>query len=191
LNNQVQAPSLKSEWDREFQEFRKALLEQASGGFAAGFLLFAYSKSNFPGSPRAHVLFEKVVNEVVRPDAGFFLASIVSCCLALAAAAPWIRKALAGPFLKFCFDLSGTALGAIVPAVVAVSTQKDYLKATGVFIMAFFAFGGSALLLWTARYFLSEQFHKIVGASSNNFLQWFVPFGAAFVLLFLYITYQG
>lgn len=188
LNNPVQAPTLKSEWGREFKEFFKALLEQASGGFAAGFLLLLYSKSNLPGAPKAHALFDKVVNEVVKPDSGFFLAAVVSCCIALAAAAPWVRRTLARPFLKFCFDLSGTALGAIVPAVVAVSTQKEYFRAGGVVVMALFAFGGSGALLWAGRYFLSEQFHAIVGADQTNFLRWAVPGGAAFILLFLYLS---
>jgi hypothetical protein len=160
------------------------------GGLSAGFLLLVYSQTSLPGVKTTQALLDKFGSEVAVPDGRFLLAAISSCCAVLVFTG-WpptkpFRKWVARPFLGFCFDLAGTATGAIVPSIIAVTRPAEWEQAILVTLLALAYATIMSALLWFGQYLLSERLQEIL-LRHPVYYQYVVPSGAAFVLAMGYL----
>lgn len=136
---------------------------------------------------------EKLGSEIAIPDGRFLLVAIASCCMALVLTG-WpptrpFRQWVGIPFLAFCFDLSGTAIGAFIPAILAAATPPEWRKALVLVVLAFIYLVIMTSILWLGKYLLSQRFQDILQSYPAPY-PYFVSVGAAFVLLFMYFGGQ-
>lgn len=189
MNNQVKLLDLNAEFRRQSRRYLQRIGELALGGLSAGLLLLAYSHTTFPAAHVTEVLLEKLGKEIALPDGRFLLAAIASCCVALIFTG-WppttpFRKWVARPFLGFCFDLAGTAIGAISPAIIAAARPSEWGKAFLLILLSLFFLTLMSMMLWFGKYLLSERF-QLKLKNYSGFYQASIPVGAGIILLLIY-----
>lgn len=98
------------------------------------------------------------------------------------------HKFLARPFLRFCFDLSATALGAFIPTVVAAARPGETQQAVSLVLVAVFYLVLMSIFMWAGLYFLGDRYQAISRAHPDKYFKHLAPGGAAFILLMLYFS---
>lgn len=191
MSNQVQVLNLNVEFRIQLKRYLRKLRELALGGIAAGVLLLTYSQTAFPGAKVTASLLDKLGAEAAVPDANFLVVALASCAATLALTgwppAKAFRRWFAIPYLKFCFDLTGTALGVFLPVCIALSTPSEFLKHTPIILLGLFYFILSSIFLWAGKYALSERIQSKL-QTYPGFYPHVLPTAAA---AYLVLTYLG
>lgn len=184
MTNQAQVLDLKIESRIQLKRYLRKLRELALGGFAAGVILLSYSHTNFPGAAIAGKLMDKLGSEAAIPDANFIVVAIASCAVTLVATgwppAKAFRRWFALPYLKFCFDLAGTAIGVFLPVCLAVSTPPEFAKALPIIFDGFLYLFMSSLILWGGQYALNERVQQTLQSYESPYRH-ALPAGAAII----------
>lgn len=182
---------LNVEFKRQSARYLRRIRELAFGGFAAGVLLLIYSHTTLPSAGTAEGLTEKLANEIALPDWGFLLFAIGSCCITLVFTgwppAKVFRHMFAIPYLKFCFDLTGTAIGVLIPAVIATSTKAQFFGGSMLIVYALVYLLLVSVVLWGGQYALSERVQSKL-QSGQGPIPYVLPLGATIILVSMYLT---
>lgn len=191
MTNPVIILDFRTEFRRQMRRYLRRLGQLALGGLSAGFLLLVYSQTSLPGVKTTQALLDKFGSEVAVPDGRFLLAALSSCCAALILTG-WpptkpFRKWIARPFLGFCFDLAGTAAGAIVPSIIAVSKPAEWELAILTVLLALSYVALMSTMLWFGQYLLSERVQEILSRHPVPY-QYIVPTGGALFLAVVYLS---
>ena len=189
MTDQVKPLDLYAELRIQIKRFLRSIRERALGGFAAGTLLLSYSHTSLPSAEVADALMEKLGNEIAVPDGRFLLVAIASCCVTLVLTgwppAKPFRRFFAIPYLNFCFDLAGTAIGVFIPAIAAVSNPSQIGAAAVITLVGFLYLFLMAAIVWLGRYFLSERIQKQLQSYPLPYPH-ALPAGAFIMLLLMY-----
>jgi len=189
MTNQAQILNLNVEFRRQLPRYLRKLRELALGGFAAGMILLSYSHTNFPGALIAEKLMGKLGEEAAVPDVNFIMVAIASCAVTLVLTgwppAKAFRRWFALPYLKFCFDLAGTAIGVFIPACIAVSTPAQFLQASTLIFQGLVYLFLSSIILWAGKYALSERVQQKLQLAPDIYPH-LLPIGGALYLVLMY-----